>query len=587
MECEYPSAFPYRELVADDIRLLKVRPGELGSPIECQLFQIALTPDIKYYALSYVWGDPNVTKPILINGQPLQVTTNLYSALDQLRASIPEFTEQFVWVDAICIDQSDDTGDKERQIPRMADIFRQASRVLGWLGPIDPSEDKAIEAIFSKAVSMQQDLVAFEPEAGISDIAVLHRLRDRWHWESSQQADLQSYLQSFDPSLRALLERPWFQRRWIVQEVCAPEQSPDMCVGRHIVDLDTLYTLSRIAESISIQVLLCFGELRRLKKARDEYRLLTRHGSRENIQFSQILLELLTEASWTKATNEHDYIYCFLGLCNLKGDKKLDGVLRPDYQKPYEQVYYNVVAKIISETGDLRLLNDGRSRLKDMPYWVPDFRLPIGQHFKPFADARSVALLAEGRILSVKGRLLGVVEVIMSGDTPPDIGDEMKDWFDRRIKKVEDMLARASYFQVVNIDVLRQNWLKLCFGWKLPGITPAERLYEDLRKQSLADLMAHADGVGLLRAILSQGYAAISGGLLAPMIPGTVAREGDIVGIFLGGGLLYVIRPSGMGYEIVSVCDRCDGFKIDQLRSEEFWKQQGLERQELETFLLV
>ena len=35
----------------------------------------------EYVALSYVWGDPNKTREILINGKSVQVTENLESAL--------------------------------------------------------------------------------------------------------------------------------------------------------------------------------------------------------------------------------------------------------------------------------------------------------------------------------------------------------------------------------------------------------------------------------------------------------------------------------------------------------------------------
>jgi Heterokaryon incompatibility protein (HET) len=37
------------------------------------------TPE--YEALSYVWGDPLITRPIKLNGQPYHATENLEAAL--------------------------------------------------------------------------------------------------------------------------------------------------------------------------------------------------------------------------------------------------------------------------------------------------------------------------------------------------------------------------------------------------------------------------------------------------------------------------------------------------------------------------
>lgn len=39
----------------------------------------------------------------------------------------------FIWIDAICIDQSDST-EKATQVPLMSEIYRQALQVNVWLG---------------------------------------------------------------------------------------------------------------------------------------------------------------------------------------------------------------------------------------------------------------------------------------------------------------------------------------------------------------------------------------------------------------------------------------------------------------------
>jgi hypothetical protein len=49
-------------------RLFTLQPGAFGDPVDGFLTQISLNNHPKYEALSYVWGDPNVTLPISVHG---------------------------------------------------------------------------------------------------------------------------------------------------------------------------------------------------------------------------------------------------------------------------------------------------------------------------------------------------------------------------------------------------------------------------------------------------------------------------------------------------------------------------------------
>lgn len=40
----------------------------------------------EYRAISYCWGDPSITKPIIVDGHTIEVTTNLEAALRELKA---------------------------------------------------------------------------------------------------------------------------------------------------------------------------------------------------------------------------------------------------------------------------------------------------------------------------------------------------------------------------------------------------------------------------------------------------------------------------------------------------------------------
>ncbi|PMD14887.1 heterokaryon incompatibility, partial [Hyaloscypha hepaticicola] len=78
-----------------------------------------------YVALSYCWGDPSITHPIIVNDLPVQVTTNLEAALRALRHQKVET----VWIDALCINQLD-LLEQGLQIMRMGLIYSNASYVI-------------------------------------------------------------------------------------------------------------------------------------------------------------------------------------------------------------------------------------------------------------------------------------------------------------------------------------------------------------------------------------------------------------------------------------------------------------------------
>ncbi|PMD67598.1 uncharacterized protein K444DRAFT_690404 [Hyaloscypha bicolor E] len=68
-----------------EIRLPLVQPSSRpDTTIVCSLESISLADHAEYIALSYVWGDPNITE-IRVNSVPLAGTTNLAADLRQLR----------------------------------------------------------------------------------------------------------------------------------------------------------------------------------------------------------------------------------------------------------------------------------------------------------------------------------------------------------------------------------------------------------------------------------------------------------------------------------------------------------------------
>ncbi|KAL8366068.1 hypothetical protein RB595_004717 [Gaeumannomyces hyphopodioides] len=94
----------------------------------------------EYEALSYVWGSPDDCLPVIMDGSfSLSITKNLHSALQHLRS---EKKPRTIWADAICINQ---------QVRLMGDLYRNAGRVVAWLGPEADDSTLALELAESTA----------------------------------------------------------------------------------------------------------------------------------------------------------------------------------------------------------------------------------------------------------------------------------------------------------------------------------------------------------------------------------------------------------------------------------------------------
>jgi hypothetical protein len=121
------------------IRLLEVLQGKVGQHVVCAMSVWPLDTAPPYDAISYTWGDPTLTIPVTINGQELIVRTNCEYVMQQwftTRTSV----SRYIWVDAICIDQSN-LKERGSQVTIMGELYRRSSQVLACVGPhADDSE---------------------------------------------------------------------------------------------------------------------------------------------------------------------------------------------------------------------------------------------------------------------------------------------------------------------------------------------------------------------------------------------------------------------------------------------------------------
>ncbi|KAI1419765.1 heterokaryon incompatibility protein-domain-containing protein [Xylaria sp. FL1777] len=160
---------PHRPLNRNgtEIRIIKLLPSKFNAPIECELEHIVLEPGADYEAVSYCWGNASITKPILLDGKPYPITLNLLDGLRYLRR---EESSRRLWVDSLCINQTDLT-ERSREILKMRDIYKLARSVLIWLGDCHPFTRLHVKRISVRPKPYVKDL-AMSPSLICGDLVL-------------------------------------------------------------------------------------------------------------------------------------------------------------------------------------------------------------------------------------------------------------------------------------------------------------------------------------------------------------------------------------------------------------------------------
>lgn len=204
--------YQYEPLVAGDaLRILHLEPAnDFHSPLHGFMTQQQLTcesiePDgCLYSAVSYTWGDPTISRKLFLSRKTkwslLPITKNADLLLRHLRDARKKTP---LWIDGVCLNQGDH-GEKAQQIPLMGQIYAHANRVHIWLG--DEEIEDAQKAFSLIRIIEIQGGGMLRP--GNDDFLCLERF----------------------------FNRPWFTRRWIIQETFFAHDAIFHC-GHHTISL--------------------------------------------------------------------------------------------------------------------------------------------------------------------------------------------------------------------------------------------------------------------------------------------------------------------------------------------------------------
>ncbi|RYP63766.1 hypothetical protein DL771_009127 [Monosporascus sp. 5C6A] len=425
---EYPS-LP----TPTSIRVVKLDLNAEEDLISLSMHLVDLNDTVEYDCLSYTWGRPctifrtqddrdkpqRSEIPILVNDGLFTASQNAFDFLrawqerqqqsmrigriepDDWPGAIIYRVPEVMWIDAICINQSN-VAERNAQVAQMSRIYRQARRVVVWLGPEDD--------FFAPAFQLMKQF----PRSG--DIPPV--------WSSAWF------------NLFAVFERSWFSRAWVVQEVIVAQELV-MQVGTFVFDWGTIVNTAcvlqrrKLADPIysyasakvqaaerfgdiqeqSLQTtepLITWGQACQLYSTTDdrdpgeriqgvEFVLLL-HDLREKRTFSTIdgricehidVVEmdrsfpfLLQSMQRTDCTDARDRVYAFIDLLQrvsrpVAEPSPLRRDILPNYNLTLAEVYRDVAWHIILSGRNLDLLSFASGptgRLQGLPTWAPDWR---------------------------------------------------------------------------------------------------------------------------------------------------------------------------------------------------------------------
>jgi hypothetical protein len=375
------SPYAPRSLRHNEIRILQLLPGAFDTTLVIRLQRATLTPALQYEALSYCWGSQMSPIQARVNGVGIQITENLDCALRHLRYL---HTAREIWVDAICINQSD-LEERRVQVSIMNRIYAFAQSVVIWLGPAGPEDH--IETIITSGRDV-------------------HNKDFRWI-----------------ESLCRIARRPWFSRVWVAQEFALANKDPIVYIGSwfllwkdfkqkfiaaHLVSfMEDAPTKTEVAIDAAIKRVDLVADTRGTligKGQRENFRFLERDvapaavgqksndGPLRSVTSRAHLGYQLCRTATLEATDARDKVFGLLGMCSFTA-----GRIDPDYTQPVSIIYTRTAALLLEDGHTefymafplraLRELSSTSGILEDdLPSWMPDFTLATSELSTMFGD---------------------------------------------------------------------------------------------------------------------------------------------------------------------------------------------------------
>ncbi|KAH4767818.1 hypothetical protein HBI75_202950 [Parastagonospora nodorum] len=289
----------------DQIRLLRIHPGEPEDPIETSLVTASLDVSPDYDALSYVWGSHADRCQIWVDGLTVLVPLGGFQALHSLRRSR---CERLIWIDAFSINQ-EDLNDKSHQTG-------DAMRALQYL--------------------IQARTETAEPP-----------------WMHTELIDVEDVLQD-------ILDRPWFKRIWTVQEATLARHTILVCGEHRLSWYGNLQSLRRIAFRIKSTAISPYFSVASGRKSKLDWSSLLdivetqmrQAARREGAVIHRNQLDLAFQFRYRQSADPRDNYFALFGIVENENGGRLE--FKPDYSISLKELHLRYMEEIqrISEIED-------------------------------------------------------------------------------------------------------------------------------------------------------------------------------------------------------------------------------------------
>lgn len=483
------------------------------SPLQGHLTTVPLDSPPRYEALSYAWGAPSGSEdyPISIDGHVVLATPNLDAALRSLRL---HGDARVLWIDALCINQQS-TAERSHQVSLMQAIYSKCTRDLLWLGP-KPYSGVGYKPPDEEALGNGLRLMKLIADKDITTVDTMERnwiIRkrkvDKWgyfwyideheekrkkrearergeHVEEEEEEPIvlptemvpsnKRFLSSEEQSALELT-MSWpdvWGRLWVMQELSlAPKIQ--LVAGRHTLDWDVIsgflgdtpYADAFHGTFSHGSVYRMVGEIFRKVQTIDHQRRMVNEIRQTKAESS--LLDVLARFRASQASDPRDKIYGLLGLAN----DSLKQSIQPNYSKEPAQVYAEVTATIIEQSGNLDIVcqspwrssqvvsqtrsSNSPDAFEGLPSWAADFRVDGQVHL--FAQ-RSI-FNAGRETFQVPCRTLDNTVLVTRGVQIGRVGPILQADYDDRDRRAGQTPLEPRWQRR---DHLHLEWLLLCLG---------------------------------------------------------------------------------------------------------------------------
>ena len=574
------------------VRLLKVkRSNSLLDPIECELVDMSLDQKPDFAGLSYVWGTPVFDHNIICNGKKVAVTQTLHYALERYREDMNWFRKEYIWADALCINQKD-KDELASQVMLMRRIYSEAAVVHINLGEIVDAWATGWHLMHSLSY-IQKEL----DENG-------EQLHGQELWERCKQNGIPETLETAWAIYAYLYSLPWFFRTWIVQEIALAARAV-VTFGKFHFEWDELVRSYRLMTRLrqSRRIPACEARVQGILNL-NKILSLSETAKRESTNATYLYIMILGRDF--DASDPRDKI---TGLHGVVHENTYQGLppFQPDYTIPVDTLYHRFAIHLADRDMAQPMLNFAGLHRRgpalqstDAPSWVPDWTgqavnrtSRVAATIRPepydasYGRAPGIKLASPGPevdpdIMWAKGihfdKIIDLTDTLRpsEGEQAPDERDGVRfpSWYPQA-RTVLNGLERRDAQATVRYGDIRDAFIRTLLmndtytgGNAIPGISPLLSLKETMGQllkffavpdddfsQSPSDASSEGDqSTGVrdpldtmkMQVLTACGYrkfAVTEKGYMG-LVP-HCAKVGDTLAVILGAAIPFVLRKSG------------------------------------------